>query len=76
MVVWLLNSFLHYSSTTQIWIERVSRTLYFKGWISLDTGFGNTPVPFTVKAPLSEDQIKHDFQQAKNDFEEGFSLLD
>lgn len=65
--------FLYYTSLDR---ERVGRTLYFKGWISLDTGFGNTSVPFTAKAPISEKQVKHDFQQVRDDFEEGFSLLD
>jgi hypothetical protein len=65
--------FLYYTSLER---ERVGRTLYFKGWISLDTGFGNTSVPFTAKGSLSEKQVKHDLQRARDEFEQGFSLLD
>lgn len=64
--------FLYYTSLNR---GRIGRTLYFSGWISLDTGFGSTPISFTAEAPLSEQQVKHDFRHAKEDIEDGFDLF-
>ncbi len=64
--------FLYYTSLDR---ERVGRTLYFSGWIILDTGFGNTLISFTSETSISDQQVRNHFARAKEDFENGFSIF-
>lgn len=63
--------FLYYTSQNR---QRIGRTLYFDGWVSVETGFGAIPIELHAEAPLSEEQVKHDFHRVRGDFEEGFDF--
>lgn len=51
------------------------RTLYFDGWISMETGFGTIPIDFHTNARLEEQHVETEFRGARKDFEEGFDVF-